>query len=252
MKSEKEINMTHPITNTIGIYVAEEQELYRNIFQTSFEADAAFRFLGITSNGDEQALLKMLISEKPDVLVMGTRKIHDHLYQEIEHVCVEHPHVGLVILVTAIDDDAIKMLRKIIQKHRRGIGIYLKQSLDNPRQLHDIIRSVSQGQVVLDPAVAGSLLIEKNDSPFIEQLTDREMEILNLLSQGHTNQGIAKTLCIDIKTVAHHLNNIYSKLKEDTELNQKHPRVSVARLYLETTGELMPFNSKNSVSIFPS
>ncbi len=246
------MNMTHPLTNTIGIYVAEEQELYRNIFQTSFEADAAFRFLGITSNGDEQALMKMLISEKPDVLVLGTRKIHDHLFQEMDHVCTEHPRIGLVILLTSFDDEAIMMLRKIIQKHRRGIAIYLKQSLDNPRQLHDIIRSVSQGQVVLDPAVASSLLIEKTESPFIQQLTDREMETLNLLSQGYTNQGIAKTLCIDIKTVAHHLNNIYGKLKDDSELNQKHPRVSVARLYLETTGELMPFNTKNSVSVFPS
>ena len=85
----------------------------------------------------------------------------------------------------------------------------------------------------------------------MKELTDRELEILNLLAQGYTNQGIAKMLYIDIKTVAHHLNNIYSKLKDDSEFNQKHPRVSVARLYLETTGELMPFNTKNAISIFP-
>ena len=71
------------------------------------------------------------------------------------------------------------------------------------------------------------MLVEKTESPFIQQLTDREMETLNLLSQGYTNQGIAKTLCIDIKTVAHHLNNIYGKLEDDSELNQKHPYVSV-------------------------
>jgi DNA-binding NarL/FixJ family response regulator len=94
--------------------------------------------------------------------------------------------------------------------------------------------------------------MERAEYPFMKMLTDRELEILNYLSQGYTNQGIAQVLCIDIKTVAHHLNNIYSKLKEDSELDQKHPRVSVARLYLETTGELMPFNAKNSVSIFPS
>jgi DNA-binding NarL/FixJ family response regulator len=246
------MDMTHQLTNTIGIYVAEEQELYRNILQTSFEADTAFRFLGITSNGDEQALMKVLGCDKPDILLMGTRKFHAHLFQELEQVCTGHPHIGLVILMTSIGEDETKMLRKLIQKRRHGIGIYMKQSLDNPRQLHDIICSVNQGQVVLDPVVASALLVEKTESPFIQQLTDREMELLNLLAQGYTNQGIAKTLCIDIKTVAHHLNNIYGKLKDDSELNQKHPRVSVARLYLETTGELMPFNTKNSVSIFPS
>jgi DNA-binding NarL/FixJ family response regulator len=127
----------------------------------------------------------------------------------------------------------------------------MKQSLDNPKQLHDIIRSVNRGQVILDPEVASSILMENTEYPFMKMLTDREIEILNYLSQGHTNHGIAHLLCIDVKTVAHHLNNIYSKLKDDTELNQKHPRVSVARLYLETTGELMPFNAKNAVSIYP-
>jgi DNA-binding NarL/FixJ family response regulator len=245
------MNMAHQLSDTIGIYVAEEQELYRSILKTSFESEALFRFLGITSNGDTEALMKSLVSEKPDILVMGTRKFSSHLCQELEMVCSEHPRVGLVILITATGEDEIKMLRKIVQKCRGGIGIYLKQSLDNPRQLHDIIRSVRQGQVVLDPSIAGTMFIEKTESPFIQQLTEREMEILNLLAQGYTNQGISKALCIDIRTVAHHLNNIYSKLKDDSELNQKHPRVSVARLFLETTGELMPFNAKNSVSVFP-
>ena len=244
--------MARQLTNTIGIYVAEEQELYRSILKSSFESEALFRFLGITPNGDEESLMRVLIAEKPDILVLGTRKFNSNLFEELEHVCTEHPHVGLVILITASGDDEIKMLRRIVQKCRSGVGIYLKQSLDNPRQLHDIIRSVNQGQVVLDPVIAGTMLVEKTESSFIQQLTDREMEILNLLAQGYTNQGISKALYIDIRTVAHHLNNIYSKLKDDSELNQKHPRVSVARLYLETTGELMPFNLKNSVSIFPS
>jgi DNA-binding NarL/FixJ family response regulator len=234
------MNMTHQLVNTIGIYVAEEQELYRNIYQASFETDPSFRFIGVNSNGNEQVLMEALVSEKPDVLVMGTRKLRDHLYLEIESICSEHPRLGLVILLTSVSEEDQKMLRKLIQKRHRGIGMYLKQSLDSPRQLHDIIRSVSHGQIVLDPAITSSLLVEKIQSPFIQQLTDREMEVLNLLSQGHTNHGIAKNLCIDIKTVAHHLNNIYGKLKDDTELNQKHPRVSVARLYLETTGELIP------------
>jgi NarL family two-component system response regulator LiaR len=243
--------MTYQTTNFIGIYVAEEQEFYRQIYQSSFETECTFKFLGVSSNGDGKALQKALASEKPDVLLMGTRRFNTDLFQELEQVCANHPRTSIVILVTSIDDDEARLLRKLVQKCRSGIAIYLKQSLDNPRQLHDIIRSVSQGQVVLDPAVASSILMERAEYPFMKQLTDRELEILNLLAQGYTNQGIAKMLCIDIKTAAHHLNNIYSKLKDDTEFNQKHPRVSVARLYLETTGELMPFNAKNAVSIFP-
>jgi len=238
-------------TGTLRIFVAEEQEIYRQLYQTSFETESGFRFVGISSNGDEQALLKMLVSEKPDVLIIGTKRINAHLFQELENVCALHPRTGIVLLLTSVSTDESVLLRKLISKCRSGIAVYLKQSLDNMRQLHDIIHSIGRGQVILDPAVAASILMEKAEYPFMKLLTERELEILNLLSQGFTNQGIAKTLCIDIKTVAHHLNNVYSKLKED-DFDQKHPRVSVARLYLETTGELMPFNARNSVSIFPS
>jgi DNA-binding NarL/FixJ family response regulator len=244
--------MTCKVGNTIGIYVAEEQEFYRQIYQSSFETECAFKFLGVSSNGDAQVLLKTMSSEKPDVLIMGTRQFDLDLFQELELVCSNHPQIGIVVLMTSIADSDARLLRKLIQKCRSGLGVYLKQSLDNPKQLHDIVRSVNQNQIVLDPGVANSILMEKVEYPFMKELTERELEILNLLAQGNTNQGIAKLLCIDIKTVAHHLNNIYSKLKADSESDQKHPRVSVARIYLETTGELMPFNNRNAVSIFPS
>ena len=183
---------------------------------------------------------------------MGSRRLNSHLLQELEQINAAHFRTGIVMLITSVGDEEAKSLRKLVQKCRHGFAIYLKQSLDNPKQLHDIISSVNQGQIVLDPAVANSILMDKIEYPFMKELTERELEILNLLAQGYTNQGISNELCIDIKTVAHHLNNVYGKLKCDSELNQKHPRVSVARLYLETTGELMPFNARTAVPFFPS
>jgi two-component system, NarL family, vancomycin resistance associated response regulator VraR len=232
--------MTQTSAKIIGIYVTEEQELFRQIYKSSFELEIMFRFIGISTNGDEKALQNVLHTEKPDVLVMGTKQMDAHLFEEIEHVSTSNPGVGIVLLMTSIEESDNILLRKLVQKCHSGIAIYLKQSLDNPKQLHDIIISVSRGQVIFDPKVAGSIMKDKNVSPFMKLLTERELEILNLLSMGYTNQGIAKSLCIDVKTVAHHLNNIYSKLKEDETLDLKHPRVSVARLYLETKGELMP------------
>ena len=240
------------LRNTIGVYVAEEQEFFRNIYQVSFEMDDTLTCLGVSANGNTEVLHQALVAEKPEVLIMGFKRLTPDLYTELDSVPSIFPRTAMVILLTAITGEDAKLLRKIIQKCRNGVAVYMKQSLDNPKQLHDIIRSVSKGQVVLDPLVANSILMEKTEYPFMKLLTERELEILNVLAQGHTNHGIAQELCIDVKTVAHHLNNIYSKLKEDNELNQKHPRVSIARLYLETTGELMPFSAKNSVTIFPA
>ena len=239
-------------TSTIGIYVAEEQEIYRHIYQSSLEMQGSLKLLGISSNGDGEALLNSLASLKPDILLIGTKQFSSELFEQMENVCNHHPHTGIILLMTSAGNDESRSLRKFVQRCKSGVAIYLKQSLDNPEQLHGIITSVSRGQVVLDPSVATSMLLDKTEAPFMKQLTDRELEILNLLSQGYTNQGIAGMLFIDIKTVEHHLNSIYSKLKEDNDLNQRHPRVSVARLYLETTGELMPFNTKTAVSVYPA
>jgi DNA-binding NarL/FixJ family response regulator len=220
---------------TIGIYVIEEQEFYRDIYQVSFQTDNSFNFIGASSDNNGEYLQKVLVNEKPDVLLLGAKNLDTDTLQELEHLFTTHPNTKPMILVTSVATEEAKLLRKLIQKCRHGIAIYMKQSLDNGKQLHDIIRSVARGQVVLDPAVANLIFMERTEYPFMKLLTERELEILNLLSQGYTNHGIAQALCIDVKTVAHHLNNIYGKLKEDSELNQKHPRVSVARLYLETT-----------------
>ncbi len=234
---------------SIGIYISEEQEFYRQIYKSSFDNNGAFTFLGVFNQDGKNNLRDVMVNDKPEVLLIGTKRLSDKLYQDMETVCKEFPHTGLVILLTVINKEEAKLLRKIIQKCRYGIAIYMKQSLDNPKQLHDIVLSVSHGQVIMDPEVASLIMMENTEYPLMKLLTEREIEILNYLSQGHTNHGIAHLLCIDVKTVAHHLNNIYSKLKEDSETKQKHPRVSVARLYLETTGELSPFGSKNAVAI---
>jgi DNA-binding NarL/FixJ family response regulator len=241
--------MSYTTTNSVGIYVTEEQEIYKQIYKTSFETDPDFKFLGIHSGNNDQTLIDTLNKETPNVLLMGIKRFDTKIYEQIENICSTKNSIGIVLLLTVISESETAIIRKIVQKCSHGIAIYLKQSLDNPRQLHNIVSSVSRGQVLFDPKVAGSIMMEKSVSPFIKLLTERELEILNLLSLGYTNLGIAKSLCIDVKTVAHHLNNIYSKLKEDERLDEKHPRVSVARLYLETTGELVPLKAMRAVSM---
>jgi DNA-binding NarL/FixJ family response regulator len=132
------------------------------------------------------------------------------------------------------------LLRRLALSGESGMALFLKQSLDNVDQLCRTILAVSQGQVILDPPLATFMFAGKPESPFLKQLTTRELEILSLLSQGYTNSAIAKTLYIDIKTVEHHLNSMYSKLKSDPDYNNKHLRVSAARLYLGTMGDFYP------------
>jgi len=146
--------------------------------------------------------------------------------------------IGIVLLLVFYTAQDIDLLRKLALAGKGGMALFLKQSLDLTDQLLGIITSVNRGQVILDPLLTSFLLMEKTESPFLSQLTARESEILGLLSKGYTNSAIADALFIDVKTVEHHINSMYSKLKAGSDFNNKHPRVSAARLYLEAVGEL--------------
>jgi two-component system, NarL family, response regulator NreC len=244
--------MAYPESNHSRIYIVEEQEIYRRMYKASFDADSPCKLVGITTGGTRQAIEKVLVESEVSILVLGLKKMDTAVYDDLEMIHAKFPRLGLIILMMNIGVDETILLRKLLQKSRSGIALYLKQSIDNVEQINQLIQAVSHGQVVLDPAVTNHILMEKNDSTFLKNLTDRELEILNLLAKGYTNYSIAQTLFIDIKTVEHHLNSIYSKLKEDADFNQRHPRVSVARLYLETTGELIPLNNKIALPLYPA
>ena len=93
--------------------------------------------------------------------------------------------------------------------------------------------------IILDPALANYIFGTKPKHPFLEQLTNRELETLSLVSKGYTNVAIAEALYIDVKTVEHHLNSMYSKLKAEDDVNNKHMRVTAARLYLQEVEGLL-------------
>ena len=80
----------------------------------------------------------------------------------------------------------------------------------------------------------------KYKHPLIKQLTVRESEILALVSEGYTNASIAEALFISIKTVENHLGSMYAKLKEISDFNGKHPRVTATRLCLQAIDRLLP------------
>jgi len=132
----------------------------------------------------------------------------------------------------------VDSLRKLAMSGKGGTALFLKQSLDLTEQLFGIITAVSQGQTILDPMLTSVLLSQKQESPFLKQLTARELEILALLAKGYTNTAISQALFIDVKTVEHHINSMYSKLRAMSDFKHRHPRVNAARLYMEAMGEI--------------
>jgi len=225
-------------SETVSLYIVEEQEIYREIYSYILPKRANIEVLRVSENGEKGAMMRAVSELCPDVLLLSVKKLNMNVIEELEKIRNTYPKMGIVILILFYSSQDIELLRRLALSGESGMALFLKQSLDKVDQLCRTILAVSQGQVILDPPLATFMFAGKPECPFLKQLTTRELEILSLLSQGYTNSAIAETLFIDIKTVEHHLNSMYSKLKADPEYNFKHLRVSAARLYLETMGTL--------------
>jgi DNA-binding NarL/FixJ family response regulator len=237
-KGKGKDNMIQAKSDTIRLFIVEEQEIYREMYQVVIPTRANIEILRVSGNSDKGVMSKSVAEVRPDVLLLSVRKLDLNVIEELERIRNANPRMGIVILIVFYSSQDIELLRRLALCGESGMALFLKQSLDKVEQLCRTIVAVSQGQVILDPPLATFMFAGKPECPFLKQLTTRELEILSLLSQGYTNSAIADTLFIDIKTVEHHLNSMYSKLKTDPDYNTKHLRVSAARLYLESMGSL--------------
>jgi len=231
--------MSDTESKAIRLFVVEEQEIYRELYKSILPSMASVELLEVSPNGELNEMNQVVSSLRPDVLLLSTKKLEKNIIDELEQIRVAYPQIGIVLLLVFYTAQDIELLRKLALAGKGGMALFLKQSLDLTEQLFGIIVSVNRGQIILDPLLTSFLLMEKTEYPFLNQLTARELEILSLLSKGYTNSSIAGALYIDVKTVEHHINSMYSKLKTAADFNDRHPRVSAARIYLEATGELL-------------
>lgn len=232
--------MAAPRTTPVRLYVIEEQEIYRGAYSFIFPPAASIDLVGISTSADLETLSDEVATARPDVLLVGTKTLEAGTIPTLDQLRSHNPTMGLVVLLISYTVDNVKLLRELAVKGRGGVALFLKQSIDHVEQLSGIVLAASRGQVILDPALISYLFAEKPEYPFLKQLTTRELEILSLLSKGYTNSAIAEELYIDVKTVEHHINSMYAKLRAEANFDNRHARVSAARLYLEATGELMP------------
>lgn len=222
----------------VKLYVLEEQRIFNNIYKEVFSPINTICLMGMTNNVDVTALSPDIKSYEPDVLFISIKRLDQKIVEDLRQIRTIYPKLGFVISFISYNAQNIIALRKLTAVSQTGMALLLKQSVDRAEQLCSVIKAVNEGQVILDSLVTDLIFSEKEQGP-IKELTPRERRIIDLISKGYTNSNIAKALFIDIRTVQHHINNIYSKLKEDPDFNTGHPRVSAARIYLETTGELL-------------
>jgi DNA-binding NarL/FixJ family response regulator len=230
----------------IKLYWTEEQEIFQKLLAAIFDANCPFEVIKTARFGDFKSISDDLNQKPADVLLVGCNDISQEVIEGLETIRKIHRGMGMVILAASLRYEDVPALKAFISTTRSSCGIIFKKSLSESEQLFNTITMVKSGQVVIDPKLASLISSEKDKSNLSKGLTTREMEVLNLISQGYTNIAISDNLCIDVKTVRHHINNMYSKLKASSEFDNRHPRVSATNIYLRITGQLL-FEEKTGV-----
>lgn len=191
----------------IKIIIADDHPLIRQGLRVVIEAQPDMELVAEASNG-EQAIQQAL-ALKPDIVIMDLQMpVKDGLAATRE-IAQTNPQVQVLILTSFPDDDNVYTAIKA-----GAMGFLLKDS--SAEYLLDAIRTVSRGESVLHPTIARKLMQEIRQPPRLppttEPLTPREVEVLGCLTQGMTNQQIARQLSISVRTVSAHVRNILDKL----------------------------------------
>ena len=195
----------------VRVLLADDHTLFRKGIRTLLEQMPDIEVVGEAAGGQEA--VERARELVPDVILMDIKMPVISGIEATRAIVQENPHIG-VILVTMFDDP-----ESVFSGMRAGArGYVLKEA--EPDELRRAIQAASRGEVLLAPLIASKLLDQFGREPKpqaagvpYEELTQRELQVLQLAAEGLSNKEIAARLVISEKTVKNHTANIFAKLQ---------------------------------------
>ena len=221
----------------VRLYIAEEQQLLREACQSFFFSSSEVEVVGTSDETEGTSVARAVVALGSDVALIGVKVLQPSVVAELESLRSKCPGLGIVLLSASYDVKGITGLREFSKGGAIGCAFLLKHTIDTVEQLTQVVTSVAQGRIIVDPAVMeGMLASADGKSSYLKDLSPRELEVLSWMAKGYRNNTIAQVLCLEPKTVERHINNIYSKL--GGVFDNTHSRVYAVTLYLKATGQL--------------
>ncbi|MDZ8137525.1 MAG: response regulator transcription factor [Nostoc sp. DedQUE04] len=185
--------------SSIRVLVVDDHPVVRQGLIGMLEEAPDIVIVGQGRNGHEA--IAVFQQQQPDVTLMDLRMPEMGGVQAITVICNEFPNARIIVLTTYDTDE------EIYRGLRAGAKGYLLKDSE-PEELLTAIRTVTKGQQYIPINVAAKL-VQRMTAP---ELSDRELEVLQLVGQGMSNQEISTALNISESTVKTHINRILSKL----------------------------------------
>jgi len=223
----------------IRVLIVHETRLICDLKATVLRNEADIEVVGCVSTTEEA--LVALRRCACDIMLVSVTLPDDGAFTLTRAVAkLDHP---AKVLITGLTESKAVILRCV----EEGVAGYINTD-ESLSDLVQKIRCVSHGEFLVSPGIAAALISrvselkklvtelngfkEMNPNHLYAELTERECEVLGLIEQGHSNQEIANTLCIELGTVKNHVHNILDKLDVRT---RKHAAI-IARQALATYG----------------
>ncbi len=196
--------------NKIRVMIADDHAMVRQGLKTILELEEDICVVSQASNGEEAVAMSKKI--RPDIILMDINMPVVNGLQAIKMLKDEPVNYKIIVLTLHQDRE---YLFKTLQLGCEG---YVLKDAESS-VLIEAIRSVYRDQTYIQPNMTGELVKEFNrvtlyeqDKSIVNNLTNREVEVLKLIAEGMINKEIAKTLYISEKTVKNHISNIFKKL----------------------------------------
>ena len=159
-----------------------------------------------------ERLLLLVRSYSPDVAIVDIRLPPTHSDEGLRaalEIRAHHPSVGVLVLSQYVE---LGLAMKLLADSAEGVGYLLKNRINNVKDFLAAVRRVAEGGSAIDPIIISTLLAKRRSDDPLDELTPREREILVLMAEGRSNQGIADKLVITLRAVERHVSTIFGKL----------------------------------------
>jgi DNA-binding NarL/FixJ family response regulator len=214
----------------VRVVLADDEALLREGLARLL-AEAGVEVVGKAATAPEA--LRCVALTRPDVAIIDIRMPPGHTDDGLvvaQQIRRTHPEVGVLVLSHHLES---RYAMRLLEEAPERAGYLLKERVSDVAVLVDALQRIGEGECVVDPTIVSRLMSARRAQRPLDELSNREREVLALMAEGRSNHAICDSLFLSPKTVEGHVRQIFMKLSL-RESPEQHRRVQAVLAFLRS------------------